>query len=53
MTLKVAERGQVPPFIVMDVMRAAAEREATGKDGAALGGGTTKHAGAGTGARRR
>jgi len=25
-------RGAVPPFIVMDVMRAAAEREATGKD---------------------
>ncbi len=27
-----ANRGAVPPFIVMDVMRAAAEREATGKD---------------------
>lgn len=27
MTLKIARRGQVPPFIVMDVMTAAAERE--------------------------
>lgn len=32
MTLKVSVRGQVPPFIVMDVMRAAAERAATGAD---------------------
>jgi aspartate/methionine/tyrosine aminotransferase len=32
MTLKVSRRGQVPPFIVMDVMRAAAEREASGAD---------------------
>ncbi len=32
MTLKTALRGNIPPFIVMDVMRAAAEREATGKD---------------------
>ncbi|MCF8481399.1 MAG: aminotransferase class I/II-fold pyridoxal phosphate-dependent enzyme [Rhodospirillum sp.] len=32
MALKVARRGQVPPFIVMDVMRAAAEREAEGAD---------------------
>jgi len=31
-TLKLSRRGQVPPFIVMDVMRAAAEREATGAD---------------------
>ncbi|GAA0583928.1 pyridoxal phosphate-dependent aminotransferase [Caenispirillum bisanense] len=30
MTLKIARRGTVPPFIVMDVMRAAAEREAAG-----------------------
>lgn len=30
MALKAAKRGQVPPFIVMEVMRAAAEREATG-----------------------
>jgi aspartate/methionine/tyrosine aminotransferase len=30
--LKVSRRGQVPPFIVMDVMRAAAEREAGGAD---------------------
>jgi aspartate/methionine/tyrosine aminotransferase len=30
MVLKVARRGQVPSFIVMDVMRAAAEREAAG-----------------------
>jgi aspartate/methionine/tyrosine aminotransferase len=29
---KSSRRGQVPPFIVMDVMRAAAEREATGAD---------------------
>ncbi|HEY1721082.1 MAG TPA: aminotransferase class I/II-fold pyridoxal phosphate-dependent enzyme [Magnetospirillaceae bacterium] len=32
MALKVARRGQIPPFIVMDVMRAAAERAAAGKD---------------------
>ncbi len=30
MALKIAQRGTVPPFIVMDVMRAAAEREAAG-----------------------
>lgn len=30
MALKAAKRGAVPPFIVMDVMRAAAEREASG-----------------------
>ncbi len=30
MALKAAKRGQVPPFIVMDVMRAAAAREAAG-----------------------
>ena len=32
MTLKVASRGLVPPFIVMDVMRAANERAAKGED---------------------
>lgn len=32
MALKVSGRGQIPPFIVMDVMQAAAEREAAGKD---------------------
>ena len=32
MVLKVAGRGSIPPFIVMDVMRAANEREASGKD---------------------
>lgn len=32
MALKVARRGRVPPFIVMDVMRAAAERAAAGGD---------------------
>lgn len=32
MTLRIARRGDVPPFIVMDVMRAAAERVAAGKD---------------------
>ncbi len=32
MVLKVAARGNVPPFIVMDVMRAANEREAAGGD---------------------
>lgn len=31
MVLKVADRGKVPPFIVMDVMRAANEREAAGE----------------------
>lgn len=30
MALKVSKRGMVPPFIVMDVMRAAAGREASG-----------------------
>ena len=32
MTLKASTRGGIPPFIVMDVMRAAAERAATGAD---------------------
>ncbi len=32
MTLKVASRGRVPPFIVMDVLRAANERAAAGED---------------------
>jgi len=32
MPLKTADRGNIPPFIVMDVMRAAAEREASGAD---------------------
>ena len=32
MALKIAERGIIPPFIVMDVMRAANERAASGKD---------------------
>ena len=32
MPLKTSERGNIPPFIVMDVMRAAAEREASGVD---------------------
>ncbi|MEO3434440.1 pyridoxal phosphate-dependent aminotransferase [Inquilinus sp. CAU 1745] len=32
MTLKVARRGAIPPFIVMDVMTAAAERERTHGD---------------------
>ena len=32
MTLKIARRGQVPPFIAMDVLRAANERAATGED---------------------
>lgn len=31
-TLKVASRGRIPPFIVMDVMRAANERQATRGD---------------------
>ena len=32
MGLKIARRGQVPPFIVIDVMRAAEERAAAGGD---------------------
>lgn len=32
MTLKIARRGQVPPFIAMDVLRAANERAAAGDD---------------------
>ena len=32
MVLKVAKRGAIPPFIVMDVMRAANEREAQGEE---------------------
>jgi len=32
MTLKVSARGRVPPFIVMDVMKAASELEALGTD---------------------
>ena len=32
MVLKIADRGKLPPFIVMDVMKASAEREATGAD---------------------
>lgn len=32
MALKASNRGQVPPFIVMDVMRAAYEREAAGEN---------------------
>jgi len=32
MTLKASTRGGIPPFIVMDVMRAAAERAASGAD---------------------
>jgi len=32
MALKVSRRGMVPPFIVMDVMRAAAEKEMAGGD---------------------
>jgi aspartate/methionine/tyrosine aminotransferase len=32
MTLKVSERGRVPPFLVMDVLRAASEREVRGGD---------------------
>lgn len=31
MTLKVAKRGSIPPFIVMDIMRSASNREASGK----------------------
>ncbi|MFQ5786237.1 MAG: pyridoxal phosphate-dependent aminotransferase [Alphaproteobacteria bacterium] len=32
MALKVAQRGNIPPFLVMEVMRAAGERIATGGD---------------------
>jgi aspartate/methionine/tyrosine aminotransferase len=32
MVLKVSRRGQIPPFIVMDVMRAANDRAASGAD---------------------
>ena len=32
MTLKIARRGQVPPFIAMDILRAANERAAAGDD---------------------
>ncbi len=32
MALKIAQRGLVPPFIVMDVLRAANDREAAGED---------------------
>lgn len=32
MVLKVAKRGTIPPFIVMDVLRSANEREAKGED---------------------
>ena len=32
MALKIAQRGLVPPFIVMDVLRAANEREAAGEE---------------------
>lgn len=32
MVLKVAKRGQVPPFMVMDVLRAANERQAAGEE---------------------
>src|SRR5258708_20774678 len=32
MVLKVSRRGQIPPFIVMDVMRAANDLAATGAD---------------------
>jgi aspartate/methionine/tyrosine aminotransferase len=32
MVLKVSRRGEIPPFIVMDVMRAANDRAATGAD---------------------
>src|SRR6516164_9085630 len=32
MTLAVSRRGRVPPFIAMDVLRAANERQATGAD---------------------
>jgi aspartate/methionine/tyrosine aminotransferase len=32
MALKISKRGQIPPFIVMDVLRAANRRQAEGKD---------------------
>ena len=32
MVLKVADRGKMPPFIVMDVMQAASLRESKGGD---------------------
>ncbi len=32
MALKVSKRGLVPPFIVMDVLRAANQRQAGGQD---------------------
>jgi aspartate/methionine/tyrosine aminotransferase len=32
MVIKVSDRGRVPPFIVMDVMKAASELEALGRD---------------------
>ena len=32
MVLKVSQRGQIPPFIVMEVLRAANRRQAEGKD---------------------
>ncbi|NKB22319.1 MAG: aminotransferase class I/II-fold pyridoxal phosphate-dependent enzyme [Alphaproteobacteria bacterium] len=32
MALKVSKRGEIPPFIVMDVLRAANQRQAEGKD---------------------
>ena len=32
MTLKASKRGSIPPFIVMDVMRAAYQREVAGHD---------------------
>jgi len=32
MTLRVSRRGQVPPFIAMDVLQAATQREASGAD---------------------
>ena len=32
MTIKVSRRGKIPPFIVMDVLRAANQRQAEGRD---------------------
>ncbi len=32
MAFKVSQRGRVPPFLVMDVMKAAAQQEAAGRD---------------------
>ena len=32
MPLKIAKRGNIPPFIVMDVMREAEKRESIGED---------------------